>query len=569
MAPDYAPVDGQAEFVPIGYIPQVPQTWAYWDTDYGVQNERGLSIGESTCTARTVGWPATPDKPWGYNKAGIEDLSKIALERCETARCAVKTMGAIAVEQGFYSADSGEPSKPGYGDSSEALTIADPTPGEVWVFHVLTGRGNASAIWAAQRIPPNHIAAIGNAFTIRKMNLSDSANFMYSDGITEVAEEQGWWKPEDEDSPDTFDFFGAYGYTPEKDNERMIDEFYSGRRMWRVWNLLTPQESHKLDPNKGQLPHTKDPYPISMPAPRHSVTLQMVMDTHRDHYEGTPYDLTVGMAAGQGGSPNRGNNPRNVTGGWERAISMHRTTFSFVTEAKPTGRAITWFGYDAPHGTAYLPFFGAATEGAPAAWHSHDGYQSKFSMKVAWWAFNIINQYSDLNFRVINPEVKTKAHKIEAHAMELVAQWEKQAANLSEDDAMVFLTQRSNDFATATLQEWWDFAGHLWAKFGRYVVTYNETEHGTDALGQAYPEWWLRNPDVGFTTWARDGPHVAVSKGWDPSQVLTPGWSNGFLAVCVIDVVVLLLLVVRQAYRAGVRKGGREAKEELGYCAEP
>merc|ERR1711981_90649 len=96
----------------------------------------------------------------------------------------------------------------------------------------------------------------------------------------------------------------------------MIDEFYSGRRMWRVWNLLTPQESHKLDPNKGQLPHTKDPYPISMPAPRHSVTLQMVMDTHRDHYEGTPYDLTVGMAAGQGGSPNRGNNPRNVTGGW-------------------------------------------------------------------------------------------------------------------------------------------------------------------------------------------------------------------------------------------------------------
>jgi hypothetical protein len=240
---------------------------------------------------------------------------------------------------------------------------------------------------------------------------------------------------------------------------------------------------------------------------------------------------------------------------------MYRTSFSFVTEAKPTGRAITWFGYDAPHGTAYLPFFGAATEGAPQAWHSHEGYQSKFSTKVAWWPFNLVNQYSDLNFRVINPEVQAKAHKIEAKGMELVAQWEKQAANLSEDDAVAFLTQRSNDFAAATLQEWWDFTGHLWAKFGRYVVTYNETEQGTDAFGQAYPEWWLRNPYVGFTTWTRDGPHVGVSNGW---EAWIPGWKN-----VVFDVVVLLLLVARVAHRAGVRKGEREAREELGYCAEP
>jgi len=47
---------------------------------------------------------------------------------------------------------------------------------------------------------------------------------------------------------------------------------------------------------------------------------------------------------------------------------------------------------------------------------------------------------------------------------------------------------RSNDFAEAKLAEWWDFAGHIWAKFGRYVVTYNETEiGGEDAAGQAYP----------------------------------------------------------------------------------
>merc|ERR1719343_977492 len=136
-AADYFPVNGQKETPPIGFIPQVPETFAYWDTDYGVQNEKGLSIGESTCTARTVGWQATPDKPYGYNKIGIEDMSKIAMERCETARCAIKTMGPLAVELGFYSADSGDPNAPAYGGSAECLSIADSK--EVWVFNVMTG----------------------------------------------------------------------------------------------------------------------------------------------------------------------------------------------------------------------------------------------------------------------------------------------------------------------------------------------------------------------------------------------------------------------------------------------
>lgn len=71
----------------------MPETYAYWDMDYGVQNEMGLSMAESTCTAKTAGWPATPDKPYGYNRASIEDLTKIALERCATATCAIETMG--------------------------------------------------------------------------------------------------------------------------------------------------------------------------------------------------------------------------------------------------------------------------------------------------------------------------------------------------------------------------------------------------------------------------------------------------------------------------------------------
>ena len=59
-------------------------------------------------------------------------------------------------------------------------------------------------------------------------------------------------------------------------------------------------------------------------APKHSVTREMVMEVLRDHYEGTAYDLTKGMAAGPHGTPNRGP-VKGITGQWERA-----TWFSYV-----------------------------------------------------------------------------------------------------------------------------------------------------------------------------------------------------------------------------------------------
>merc|ERR1719263_230216 len=34
----------------------------------------------------------------------------------------------------------------------------------------------------------------------------------------------------------------------------------------------------------------------------------------------------------------------------------------------PNARGVTWFGWDAPHGTAYLPLFGASSDLGPASY---------------------------------------------------------------------------------------------------------------------------------------------------------------------------------------------------------
>lgn len=65
--------------------------------------------------------------------------------------------------------------------------------GELWNWAVMTGKNNASAIWAAERVPPNHVTVVANAFPIRRLNLSDSENFLYSPNVTQLAEEMGWW----------------------------------------------------------------------------------------------------------------------------------------------------------------------------------------------------------------------------------------------------------------------------------------------------------------------------------------------------------------------------------------
>ena len=68
-----------------GTIPQVRHTYRYLDTAYPCMNEKQVAMGETTIGGRDT----------LRNKAGlffIEELERIALERCATAREAIQLM---------------------------------------------------------------------------------------------------------------------------------------------------------------------------------------------------------------------------------------------------------------------------------------------------------------------------------------------------------------------------------------------------------------------------------------------------------------------------------------------
>lgn len=83
--------------------------------------------------------------------------------------------------------------------------------------------------------------------------------------------------------------------------------------MWRIFSLFSPDTN--LDPALGH--RTRVPtYPLSVRVEEPTNATKM-MSVLRDHYEGTPFDLTKGPAAGPWGTPDR-------WGGGARALGMWR-----------------------------------------------------------------------------------------------------------------------------------------------------------------------------------------------------------------------------------------------------
>ncbi|GAX81201.1 hypothetical protein CEUSTIGMA_g8633.t1 [Chlamydomonas eustigma] len=426
-APAYAPTGNTPAMKPLGYIPQVDHTFAYWDMNYALVNEHGLGFAESTCGAKTVGWSP---RHGGPNLMSIEELTKIALERCKTAKCAVKLMGDLSVRYGYFSTEA-LPGTNSFSAAAECVLVSDAL--EVWHFHVMTAPSGASAVWAAQKVPDDHVTSLPNSFVIRTMDLEDPDNYLASDGIEQVAIDGGFYDPS---TGLPFDFLASFGYfngstmhlgpnCPEDYN------LYAGRRTWRIFDKVAP--SLHLDPALGQRASYVT-YPFSV-QPDALITLKDVKDLLRDHYEGTPFDLTRGLGAGPFGSPTRwsgGINEAALGGGWERAISMFRTSWAFIIESREVSKTVpdpaktrVWFGFDTPTATVFTPLY-ATQEVPPPSWTWP--LQCTFSRSSTFWAVDFIKNWVDLRYNVMMPDVRSVQQKLEQQLLTAADKLEAEAA---------------------------------------------------------------------------------------------------------------------------------------------
>jgi dipeptidase len=179
------PLDEYGEI--IGYIPQVRETYSYIHSALPHINEHQLCIGESTMSQRES---MKFKRGEGDQIMTVEQAEIFALQRCSTAVEAVKLIGRLVEEYGFL---------PSCIDESECLAIADPN--EVWLFEVFSvGKwqkdgGKPGAIWAAKRVPDDHVAMVPNWSTIKHIDTTQQ-NCMASPNYMQYAIDEGWYNPE-------------------------------------------------------------------------------------------------------------------------------------------------------------------------------------------------------------------------------------------------------------------------------------------------------------------------------------------------------------------------------------
>ncbi len=456
----------------LGYIDQVPHTYAYIDGNYGIMNEHQLMIGECTNGSK-IELKAKPGKRIFYSA----ELSRVALERCKTAREAIKLMGNLIDKFGYYG-------------TGETLLVGDKEEG--WVFEMscgtLDGKGG---LWVAQKVPDGEMFVAANEFRIRDINPDDS-DMLFSKNLFKVAKKRGWWKPE-EGKLDWLKAvsFGEYNHP-----------YYSLRRVWSVFNRVKPSAEFSAWVEDG---YTRA-YPFSV-KPDKKLSVRDVMNLHRDHYEGTEFDMTKGLAAGPYGSPyrwvgkydgaqNNVGSSNKMWGAWERPVSVFYAGYVYVNQARSwlpdEIGGISWVGPDKPYLTCFVPFYVGMTD-LPASYQS--GKTTVYSRDTAWWAFNFVANWAELKFNYMKKDILAKQKELESKEFKESKAVDRKALALYKKDpklAQKYLTEYSSNNAADVLKQWWELADKLIVKYDDGYV--EEKEGKRETVG--YPKRWLKK--VGY-----------------------------------------------------------------------
>ena len=398
----------------LGYIPQVARTYQR----VGNMNEHQLIIAETTYGGR-------PELEGNNGIMDYGSLIYVALERAKTAREAIDIIVDLANTYGYYS-------------SGESFSLADTE--EVWVMDLIgKGKDHKGIVWVARRVPDGYICSHANQARISTFPQNDPENCIFAPDVISFAREQGYFSGEDKD----FSFCDAYA---------PLD--FSGMRgcearAWSAFNILCDGKFTFEDENGNVV--TKDAYdyidyamgwdktkrfPLFV-KPSRKISVKDVADVMRDHYEGTPMDMTQDIGAGGNALPYRwrpmgfehdGKEYMN-----ERAIATQQTGFWFVGQSRgwlpDEIGGINWFGCD-DAATSYLtPIYTSTTE-IPECFRVGNGDMITYSPTSAFWMTNRVANACYKAYNIMFPTVDAAIDAWEAEMMEAVAKADEQALAL-------------------------------------------------------------------------------------------------------------------------------------------
>jgi dipeptidase len=439
-------------------IPEVPHTFGYHHAVFGYMNDQQLAIGEST-----VGNQRKMSNPTPSGVMDITTLTLLAMERCRTARDAIKLMGGLGEQYGY-----------GFHDGGEMLAVADPN--EVWVFEIMPvgplwtpKSGKPGAVWAAQRVPDDEVSVCPNESRIGEIDLANADFFLASPNVVSYAVEAGLYDP---NGGRPFNWKRTYNPT-----EASAASDPRRSRLWRFLGLVAP--SRNFSP---KTPNMDFPFSVK---PDRKVSVQDVMVMTRDKSQGTDFDPVRGLRGGPFQNPNYFKGTR--------LISVPNVEYTTVTQCRAwlpdIIGGIVWVALGSQDTSCYLPFYAGVTD-IPKSFSVGDHWV--LNREAARWAFDYVDFHAQVAYNAAIADVREAQKTWEDAAVARVPEIDQKAGELFKKkpiEAARFLTGYCLNNAKNVVDAWWKLGDDLWVKYN-HVMLYNAGKRQNGRIPTASPEWW-------------------------------------------------------------------------------
>ncbi len=445
----------------------------------GLMNEKQVTIVETTFDGRLE----------LVNDEGLLDyfsLMRLALQRSSTAREAIRCMAELVDEYGYNS-------------SGETITVCDPN--EAWIMEIIgKGKGRKGAVWVALRIPDDCICAHANLSRIRQFPLEQKKSYksissknlqninrpevecVYAYDVISFARELGFFSGNDAD----FSFRDAY-CPIDFENVRYADA--------RVWSFFR-HHYNKAEMDK-YLPYIDgdfdkcDHLPLWI-KPDAPLSLRDLQNDMRDHFEGTPLDMTADMTAGPWGMPIRPlpmhfKDKDSVAYFRERPIATQQSGFTMTCQMRSwlpdDVGGVTWFNCDDANMVAYVPLYCCITQ-VPDAFRQENNPRNEFSFESAFWMNNWVANMVYPRYSMMIGDLRTAQKELEDYYFADQDSVLLAVKGMQPADRQSYLNRKSIDYTVRMMQRWDKLAKYLIVKYNDQII--RRTDENGDFLRWGY-----------------------------------------------------------------------------------
>ena len=443
---------------PVHYVKQVDYTFGV----VGLMNECQVAIMETTWDGR---------KELAHSEGALDyfTLMDLALQRSASAREAIEVMHNLVQEYG-------------YNATGESFAVCDKN--EAWIMELIgKGPGRKGAVWVAMRVPDDCISAYANASRIRQFPQAKKADrkkgfcivegeCMYAADVISFAREMGWYDGPDKD----FSFREAYG---------PLD--FSAIRYCeaRVWSFF--RHHYDKDEMDSYLPFLNgrteviDHLPLWI-KPDKPLSVRDLMNDMRDHYEGTPLDMTADVSAGPWASPYR-NQPINYEASdgtqmfRERPIGCQQSGMTMVCQMRSflpdEVGGVTYFNQDDATMVAYVPVY-CSINRIPEPFRRENNDIREFSTKSAFWMNNFVANMVYPRWSAMIGDLREAQTELEDYYAEDQKEVEKHVEGLTHQERVDYLTAKTEAYAAKMMDRWDRLAKLLIVKHNDQIMRPSE-----------------------------------------------------------------------------------------------